>query len=180
MLLSFVAAGCGGGTSDPDGGGGVMDGATGTDAGGGGTDAGGTDAGGTDAAAGSDGGPGPDAGDVDAGRATIETALARVQPGREVYMRPELLMLRAGAATDGAQAEADLRAALAEAEDQGALTVALRAAAQLALRQAGSRRCSTAMGRRMGAVPMPFCANQPRRWQKSFCMSTTTSAEAAM
>ena len=66
MLLSFVAAGCGGGTSDPDGGGGVMDGATGTDAGGGGTDAGDTDAGDTDAGGVTDAGGGADAG-ADAG-----------------------------------------------------------------------------------------------------------------
>ena len=53
-------------------------------------------------------------------------------------MRPELLILRASLEADAAGAEADLHAALAEAEQQGALTVALRAAAQLALRGTGA------------------------------------------
>ena len=32
-----------------------------------------------------------------------------------------------------------------------------------------------AMGLRIGLTLMPFCPNPPRGWQKSFCISTTTS-----
>ena len=32
----------------------------------------------------------------------------------------------------------------------------------------------------MGRTLMPFCPNQPSGWQKSFCMSTTTTALRAM
>lgn len=74
------------------------------------------------------------AGDAAAARQTIDASLARVQPGRETYMRPELLILRAATESDPALAAADLRDALAQAEQQGAWTPALRAAAQLALR----------------------------------------------
>ncbi|MFO1326143.1 MAG: adenylate/guanylate cyclase domain-containing protein [Rubrivivax sp.] len=74
------------------------------------------------------------AGDATAARATVEASLARVQPGRECYMRAELLMLRAAIDPGAPGAEADLLDALADAERQGALTPALRAAALLALR----------------------------------------------
>lgn len=72
-------------------------------------------------------------GDTTAARQTVEAALLRVQPGREAYMRPELLILRARLEADAGRATADLQAAQADAQEQGAWTVALRAACQLAL-----------------------------------------------
>jgi class 3 adenylate cyclase len=73
------------------------------------------------------------AGDTAAARATIAAALARADTGQETYMRAELLLLSAATQTDAAAADADLQAALADAEHQGALTVALRAAARRVL-----------------------------------------------
>jgi hypothetical protein len=49
-----------------------------------------------------------------------------------------------------------------------------------AARQAGSKAAMPAMGLRMGLTLMPFCPNQPLGWQKSFCMSTTTSTLRTM
>ncbi len=81
------------------------------------------------------------AGDSAGAQAMAEAGLARAQRGPEVYLATELLIVRAATRTqagDSTGAQQDLAEALALACRQGLLTVALRAAAQLAQRP-GSR-----------------------------------------
>lgn len=102
-------------------------------------------------------------GDTATARQTIEAALARVQPGRETYMRPELLILRASLEPDAERAVADLQAALADAEQQGALTVALRAAVQLVLRE-GDEDAAAQARSVLAVIDGGDTAGLPRDW----------------
>jgi predicted ATPase/class 3 adenylate cyclase len=73
------------------------------------------------------------AGDVDSARAVLAEGLRRVDAGDETYMKAELLILLATIETDQEAAAAHLAAALEHAQEQEALTVALRAACRLAI-----------------------------------------------
>ena len=74
------------------------------------------------------------AGDRAGALATADAGIERARRGQETYMRPELLIVRALAQADDEAACRDLIDALDHAQQQGAVTVALRAACELARR----------------------------------------------
>lgn len=74
------------------------------------------------------------AGDRAGALAAAEVGIERARRGQETYLWHELLIARAQAQTDDEAARRDLIAALEMAQRQGAVTVALRAACELARR----------------------------------------------
>ncbi len=78
------------------------------------------------------------AGDRSGALATADAGIERARLGQETYMRPELLIVRAAAQSDEEAACRDLIAALEHAQKQGSVTVALRAACELARRPGGT------------------------------------------
>ncbi len=68
------------------------------------------------------------AGDQDGARAVLQEGLQRAETGEETYMHAELLILAAAAEPDPQRAAAHLACAIHQAEQQGAIAVALRAA----------------------------------------------------